>query len=37
MVCMHCRGEMKKSMVPFHIEREGVHVSLDEISRYGKL
>lgn len=31
MVCMHCHGEMKKGMVPFHIEREGVHVSLDEI------
>jgi YgiT-type zinc finger domain-containing protein len=28
---MYCQAEMKKSTVPFHIDRKGVHVSLDEI------
>ncbi|MGB0712740.1 MAG: YgiT-type zinc finger protein [Gammaproteobacteria bacterium] len=28
---MYCQGEMNKSTVPFHIDRKGVHVSLDEI------
>lgn len=31
MKCMCCQAEMKKSTVPFHIDRKGVHVSLDEI------
>jgi YgiT-type zinc finger domain-containing protein len=28
---MYCQAEMKKSTVPFHIDRKGVHVSLDEV------
>ena len=31
MKCMYCKGEMKQSTVPFHIDRNGVHVSLDEV------
>jgi len=31
MKCMFCKGEMKRGTVPFHIDREGVHVILDEI------
>ncbi len=31
MKCMYCQGEMKKGTAPFHIDRGGVHVSLDEI------
>jgi YgiT-type zinc finger domain-containing protein len=31
MKCMYCQGEMKKGTAPFHIDREGVHVSLDKI------
>lgn len=31
MKCMYCQGEMKKGTAPFHLDRGGVHVSLDEI------
>lgn len=31
MKCIYCQAEMKKGTVPFHIDRKGVHVSLDEI------
>ncbi|AOS84253.1 hypothetical protein BIU88_08985 [Chlorobaculum limnaeum] len=31
MECMYCQAEMKKGTAPFHIDRDGVHVSLDEI------
>ena len=31
MKCMYCQAEMKKSTAPFHIDRKGVHVSLDEV------
>ncbi len=31
MKCMYCQTEMKRGSVPFHIDRKGVHVSLDEI------
>ncbi len=31
MKCMYCQAEMKRSTVPFHIDRKGVHVSFDEI------
>ncbi len=34
MKCMYCQGEMKRSTVPFHIDRKGVHVSLDKISAW---
>lgn len=31
MECMYCQTEMNKGTAPFHIDRKGVHVSLDEI------
>lgn len=31
MKCMHCLGEMEKTTAPFHIDRKGVHLSLDDI------
>ena len=31
MKCMHCQGEMKKTTTPFHIDRKGLHLSLDNI------
>ena len=31
MKCMYCQAEMNKSSVPFHIDRKGLHVSLDDV------
>ena len=31
MKCLHCEAEVKMGTVPFHIDRNGVHVRLDEI------
>jgi YgiT-type zinc finger domain-containing protein len=31
MKCMHCKGEMKRNKIPFHIDREGIHLSLDSL------
>jgi YgiT-type zinc finger domain-containing protein len=31
MKCMHCQGEMKKTTAPFHIDRKGIHLSLDDV------
>ena len=31
MKCMYCQAKMKRGTVPFHIDRKGIHVSLDEI------
>ena len=31
MKCMHCLGEMEKTTAPFHIDRKGVHLSMDDI------
>jgi YgiT-type zinc finger domain-containing protein len=31
MKCLYCQSEMKKGSVPFHIDRNGVHVTLDEV------
>lgn len=31
MKCMHCQGEMTRGHAPFHIDREGVHISLDKV------
>jgi YgiT-type zinc finger domain-containing protein len=28
---MYCQGEMVRETVPFHIDRKGVHLSLDEV------
>jgi len=31
MKCMYCQAKMAKSMSPFHIDRNGVHVGLDQV------
>lgn len=31
MKCMHCRGKMTRGTAPFHIDRKGYHLVLDEI------
>jgi len=31
MKCLHCRGEMRRRVTPFHVDRSGVHVLLDAI------
>lgn len=31
MKCVYCQSEMTKSTAPFHIDRGGVHISLDEV------
>ena len=31
MKCMHCQGEMKRGTVPFHVDRKGCHLLLDEV------
>lgn len=31
MKCIHCKGDMKKGTTPFHIDRKGCHLLLDEI------
>ena len=31
MKCVHCRGEMKKGTTPFHVDRKGCHLILDEV------
>ena len=31
MKCMYCQAEMKRGTLPFHIDRKGIHLSLDEI------
>jgi len=31
MKCIHCHGEMKRSTTPFHVDRKGCHVLLDNV------
>ena len=31
MKCMHCQGVMTKAEAPFHIDRHGVHITLDAV------
>ena len=31
MKCIYCKAEMMKSTASFHIDRKGVHVSLDDV------
>lgn len=31
MKCMHCQGEMARGAAPFHIDRKGIHLGLDEV------
>ena len=34
MKCMHCKGEMKRGKVPFHMDRKGVHLTLDDVAAW---
>jgi len=34
MKCMFCKGEMVKGTAPFHIDREGCHVTLDHVPAF---
>ncbi|MDD4272672.1 MAG: YgiT-type zinc finger protein [Desulfobacter postgatei] len=31
MKCMHCQGTMVKGVAPFHIDKKGYHLTLDEV------
>lgn len=31
MKCIHCQGEMRKGQTPFHVDRKGCHVLLDNV------
>jgi len=31
MKCMYCQGKMVRGHAPFHIDRENVHVSFDNV------
>jgi len=31
MKCMYCQGETERATAPFHIDRKGVHLSLDDV------
>ncbi len=31
MICVHCQGQMVRGTAPFHIDRKGIHLSLDAI------
>ena len=31
MKCIHCQGTMKKGTAPFHIDRKGCHLTLDNV------
>jgi YgiT-type zinc finger domain-containing protein len=31
MKCIHCQGKMDKGYAPFHIDRKGYHLTLDEV------
>jgi YgiT-type zinc finger domain-containing protein len=28
---MHCQGQMERGNAPFHIDRKGIHLSLDAV------
>ncbi len=31
MKCVYCQGEMKRGTTPFHVDRKGCHLMLDEV------
>ena len=31
MKCIHCQGRMAKATTPFHIDRKGLHLTLDQV------
>ena len=34
MECLYCKGELKKGTVPFHIDRNGYHITFDRVSAW---
>ena len=31
MKCMYCGGEMHRGKAPFHIDRRGIHLTVDDV------
>lgn len=31
MKCMYCQGTMQRGTAPFHVDRKGIHLSLDHV------
>ncbi len=31
MKCLHCQGQMERATAPLHIDRHGVHLSVDSV------
>ena len=31
MKCLHCRGAMRRSTAPFHVDRHGYHLAIDAV------
>ena len=31
MNCVHCQGKMKRGTTPFHVDRKGCHLMLDDV------
>ena len=31
MTCIHCQGGMRRGTTPFHVDRKGCHLILDEV------
>jgi len=31
MKCLHCQGEMRRAATPFHVDRQGCHLTLDSV------
>jgi YgiT-type zinc finger domain-containing protein len=34
MKCMYCKGQTKRGKVPFHVDRKGLHLTLDDVSAW---
>jgi YgiT-type zinc finger domain-containing protein len=34
MKCIHCQGQMKRGTTPFHIDRKGCHLVLDNVAAW---
>lgn len=34
MKCIHCQGQMRKGVAPFHVDRNGYHLVLDRIAAW---
>ena len=34
MKCLYCEGELKKTETVFHVDREGIHLTIDKLAVY---